>query len=550
MARHSSPGQQSYTNILQSNLDDLRNTVRDITQTFIGTAALLPPGETTEDHERFRKEEAESVEKDKASLSGLFNGRFKPSSRTAGYRAPIRDGPDGVDRCPMCTWELEEGMCNSCGYTAIDAAFDNEDESLDSATYSMDSAELEEMLGDEDLDFDDAHPEIDRPPPRMIEDMRRRAGLPAALRHHRRAYYHPSPDPSANTEASDDDDSSDESESEGSLREFVADDTGLEGNIDEVDDSSLNGSDSDHASTAGEDRPERRRTGARYRQRHDYPRIRFAESSDRSDRDETTYGPRSRRHGLHGDNDEANDEANNELAFGSPQSSAGGSSQDIPIQVDSDSDGPPVRHSRRRAAPLSISSEEDNHTRRVNNSHSRTNTGSPTRASSSSPEHSMARPLSNRPSNEDTSTSATVPAPILIGSSPARADSPRGSESPHQSRPPRPFRPRCPPSDSLAAESTDDEALITRRSRAAHRARSNSQADDEGQSSSRAASVAGPPEQLLSSFNRRRAADPVQHRRERKRMRLERRRRDRQNSGARDRDGFFGAPQHLSYMGV
>ena len=28
---------------------------------------------------------------------------------------PIRDYEDGVDRCPFCTWELEDGMCNRCG---------------------------------------------------------------------------------------------------------------------------------------------------------------------------------------------------------------------------------------------------------------------------------------------------------------------------------------------------------------------------------------------------------------------------------------------------
>ena len=522
----------------------IHSQVRDIIQTFIGTAALLPPGETTEDHKRFQKEEAESVEKDKASPNGLFNGRFKPSPRTAGYRAPIRDGPDGVDRCPMCTWELEEGMCNSCGYTTIDGAFDNDDESVDSATYSMDSAELEEMLGDENLDFDDLHPEIDRPPPRMIEAMRRRAGLPAALRHRRRLHQ-PSPDPSVNTDASYNDGLSDGSESEGSLREFVADNTGIEGNVDEVDDSSLVDSDLDHASTTDEDRLARRRTLARHRQRHSYPGLRFAESPDGSESDQSIYGLRSRQHSLHSDNEDAN----HELPSPSQQSSAGGSAHDIPIQVDSDSDGPPVRPSRRRAAALSISSdEEDNHMRGINTSHSRTSRGSPTRGSSSSPEHSLARPLRNRPRNEDTSTSASVPAPILSDSSPAGADSPRGSESPHLSRPPRPFRPRRPPSDSLAAESTDDEALMTRRSRAAHRARSTPQADDERQSRSPPAGSVGPPERLTSIA--RRAAETRHHRGERKRMRLERRRRNRQEPDAHNGVGSLGPPQHLSYIGV
>lgn len=74
--------------------------VREITQTFINTAILLPAGETTEDHRKSQGEEAELVEKDKAaqvSGRGLFNGRFNGSAR---YIAPIRDALDGVDRCP------------------------------------------------------------------------------------------------------------------------------------------------------------------------------------------------------------------------------------------------------------------------------------------------------------------------------------------------------------------------------------------------------------------------------------------------------------------
>lgn len=30
--------------------------------------------------------------------------------------APIIDAGDGVDRCPLCFWELEEDECNRCGY--------------------------------------------------------------------------------------------------------------------------------------------------------------------------------------------------------------------------------------------------------------------------------------------------------------------------------------------------------------------------------------------------------------------------------------------------
>lgn len=78
----------------------------------------MPEGETTEDHRKWQQEEADIVEKDKKASgdqsSGLFRGCFLlPSRRNA---RPIRDSQDGVDRCPQCTWELEDGFCVQCEY--------------------------------------------------------------------------------------------------------------------------------------------------------------------------------------------------------------------------------------------------------------------------------------------------------------------------------------------------------------------------------------------------------------------------------------------------
>lgn len=92
--------------------------VRDMTQIFISRAQLLPAGETIEDHKRWQKDEADVVEKDKKNNSqrgGLFAGRFK---RFRHHNASaIRDVEDGVDRCPMCAWELtEDGRCTSCAF--------------------------------------------------------------------------------------------------------------------------------------------------------------------------------------------------------------------------------------------------------------------------------------------------------------------------------------------------------------------------------------------------------------------------------------------------
>lgn len=77
----------------------------------------MPEGETTEDHRKWQQEEAGIVEKDKKAAgdrsNGLFRGCFLLSRRNA---PPIRDTQDGVDRCPRCTWELEDGYCVSCEY--------------------------------------------------------------------------------------------------------------------------------------------------------------------------------------------------------------------------------------------------------------------------------------------------------------------------------------------------------------------------------------------------------------------------------------------------
>ncbi|MCJ1464359.1 hypothetical protein MMC07_002972 [Pseudocyphellaria aurata] len=78
----------------------------------------MPDGETTEDHRKWQQEEAEIVEKDKQAggdhSNGLFRGCFVSSSRR--HIGPIRDNQDGVERCPRCTWELEDGYCVSCEY--------------------------------------------------------------------------------------------------------------------------------------------------------------------------------------------------------------------------------------------------------------------------------------------------------------------------------------------------------------------------------------------------------------------------------------------------
>ena len=86
-----------------------------MTHVFISRAELLPAGESTDDHRKSQEEEAAVVDNHKSSndpkIGGLFRGTFK-HKRTPG--SFIYDSEDEVERCPMCTWELEDGFCNAC----------------------------------------------------------------------------------------------------------------------------------------------------------------------------------------------------------------------------------------------------------------------------------------------------------------------------------------------------------------------------------------------------------------------------------------------------
>ena len=99
-----------------------------MTQIFVNRPELLPAGETTQEHKTPMQEEADLVESDKQKTDdrrgGLFKGLFK--ARLGAERQAIRDLEDGVDRCPMCAWELEDGVCGSCGYNTSDEYTDSD----------------------------------------------------------------------------------------------------------------------------------------------------------------------------------------------------------------------------------------------------------------------------------------------------------------------------------------------------------------------------------------------------------------------------------------
>ncbi|EAT89116.1 hypothetical protein HBH56_070950 [Parastagonospora nodorum] len=139
--------------------------IRDMTCVFISRVELLPVGETLEDHKKWQKEEADAVQHDKdntdARTGGLFKGCFKthPLHGRGPSLQVLRDQEDGVDRCPVCTWELEDGGCQQCGLIFDEAGevswgdsftgFSDMDEMSE-----HDTAELDAELDMEDVDYD------------------------------------------------------------------------------------------------------------------------------------------------------------------------------------------------------------------------------------------------------------------------------------------------------------------------------------------------------------------------------------------------------------
>lgn len=139
-----------------------------MTTVLVSRAELLPPGETIQEHQKWQKEEADAVQQDKDNkdqrTGGLFKGCFRLHSHHA--RGPslqvLRDQEDGVDRCPVCTWELEDGGCQQCGLI-----FDESGEVSwgDSFTGFSDMDEMSEHdtedidhdmnIEDPDFDYDD-----------------------------------------------------------------------------------------------------------------------------------------------------------------------------------------------------------------------------------------------------------------------------------------------------------------------------------------------------------------------------------------------------------
>ena len=359
---------------------------------FISRVELLPAGERTEDHRKLQMEEADLVEKDKASHAehggGLFKGRFKS---TVPYRPPIRD--DGVDRCPVCTWEIEDGICGQCGYSVYlgheVASFDSDDDSYSTFTDQLlaDHHMAQDHFGADDTGYDydsiDSEFEDRRHASRLrcLEEQRRRRGLARLgaptemlqrLQRAREETSNLSQAATSDNQSFDDSEESsfDDSEEERSLDNFI------------VGDDTVNGGDANSQSSLRE--PDSGHDSSRSDNALEIQDSMDSSSTDDSDVRPTAYQRRPRGHRITTISSDSSDSGhsgfspssnnsrrgrNQTRAYGgfSPlqQESNGETSQQALIEIGSDSDASPVRHTRKRRAALSISSNEDSHVARV-----------------------------------------------------------------------------------------------------------------------------------------------------------------------------------------
>lgn len=162
---------------------------------FISRVELLPEDESTAEHDEAKRVEAQLIETDRTTRTdgepGLFKGAFCKAQPH--FHGPIRDDEDGVLRCPMCAWEMEDGECGQCGYADHDAEFSDEDQEGD----TIDSRSVVSIPGstvDGNLDIEAIHSLIENQPFEMQDDFRswarRDEAAQRAARQHGRTYRH------------------------------------------------------------------------------------------------------------------------------------------------------------------------------------------------------------------------------------------------------------------------------------------------------------------------------------------------------------------------
>ncbi|KAI5251395.1 hypothetical protein E4T42_04326 [Aureobasidium subglaciale] len=136
--------------------------IKEMTNVFMRRHDLLPDGETIEQHEQWKFEEADIVRRDKSDdhprTGGLFKGFFRPRRAKV---LPIHDPDDHVDRCPECHHEVEDGRCENCGIYMDSWSDTDTDVSLSSMSNSLDVEDIPDDFEDEDHDASAVFGEFD-----------------------------------------------------------------------------------------------------------------------------------------------------------------------------------------------------------------------------------------------------------------------------------------------------------------------------------------------------------------------------------------------------
>lgn len=181
-------------------------TIKAMVNIFIKRPEILPDGETTEQHEKWQQEEADIMLKDKNDQDpikgGLFKGVFSRLQRS-GIQT-FHDNADGVDRCPACFWELEDGWCMQCNREIGD-------HSDDSDHYA------------DETDLSDDHPDHDDID--VAVEQRHLFGVPGNRNRVPNTIDSITEDPYYDSEEDDDfDEDEDDEEEDGSMQDFIDDD--------------------------------------------------------------------------------------------------------------------------------------------------------------------------------------------------------------------------------------------------------------------------------------------------------------------------------------
>ena len=392
-----------------------------MTQIFANRAELMPMGETTDEHQKWQQEEAALVEKDRSDTGpagGLFRGCFKRRiigpRYPMGYmpRQPIRDAEDGVDRCPRCTWELEDGLCQSCGYPSGDEDLTDSDAPEYYPPFDMypDENLTEEAVLDA-LDHA-GHPDGfdgEYSPASLSEEDYMNEGELQAIRNARHGHsllgprpWSPYPDedrtPYDTVDEGTDENSEEEDEEGGSLDGFVVDDDGEGRHLPTTSSQSLlwetdeeTGDDDHHTQVFGEESEMERGNHSDQESMQYPPSVAFASDED-SDEDPIPPSRRRIPPRVTNLNSSSSDEGDDriraiaktmnrrtmtqnsppEKSNGTIQpqrniphharaaNSNGGRSHGVPIEIDSDSDVPvsASQHIRRRHGQRSGAAEE------------------------------------------------------------------------------------------------------------------------------------------------------------------------------------------------